>query len=242
MQVFTCVHSRGLCLQYRSGLISWDVEETIHCALLDEPLFAAGGGARHSMSPISTLAWHLDLDSGSAAQGSRLTTPQCRSIENSGSQVYSGAKAMANTSRKQAPRSIGPYEIKAIISWTAIKLRLPAFMRINPIFHVSQVRLGNSSPLFTVLPYLTPCQVSHLRYLFLCLELVKTLSLFPVLESALGSLSMYWPPGTCDTLPTRCLLKLWLPCWEGVCSTLIEVFWGFFSCMSWFHIIKLNLH
>lgn len=65
---------------------------------------------------------------------------------------------------------------------------------------------------------------------------------FPVLESALGSLSMYWPSGTCDTLPTRCLLKLWLPCWEGVCSTLIEVFWGFFSCMSWFHIIKLNLH
>lgn len=58
MQLFTCVHSRGLCLQYRSGLISWDVEETIHCALLDEPLFAAGGGARHSMSPISTLAWH----------------------------------------------------------------------------------------------------------------------------------------------------------------------------------------
>lgn len=95
---------------------------------------------------------------------------------------------MANTSRKQAPRSIGPYEIKAIISRTAIKLRLPAFMHINPIFHGELQPSVHSFAIFDPLPSIPP---SVFILVFKQIELVKTLSLFPVLESALGSSSMY---------------------------------------------------
>jgi transposase InsO family protein len=76
-------------------------------------------------------------------------------------------RSLATGSRKLLPRWVGPYPVERMVGPAAVRLQLPADMRIHPTFHVSLVRPYrgatdtppeepgpvawlNSSPLFTV--------------------------------------------------------------------------------------------
>lgn len=66
-----------------------------------------------------------------------------------GQKVWLAAKdiPLRASSRKLSPRYIGPYSVDRVLSPTAVKLRLPAALRVHPVFHVSQVKPVVSSRL-----------------------------------------------------------------------------------------------
>lgn len=67
-----------------------------------------------------------------------------------GQKVWLSSKniPLKTKSKKLSPRSAGPFVIDSIINPTAIKLRLPAAMRVHPVFHVSQLKPVSSSQLY----------------------------------------------------------------------------------------------
>lgn len=66
-----------------------------------------------------------------------------------GQQVWLSSKdlPLQTESRKLAPRYIGPYPIDKIINPSAVRLRLPASLRVHPVFHVSLLKPVTESPL-----------------------------------------------------------------------------------------------
>ena len=56
------------------------------------------------------------------------------------------------TAKKLASRFVGPFVIQRVLSPTAVSLRLPASMRVHPVFHVSRVKPVSHSPLMPPAP------------------------------------------------------------------------------------------
>ena len=71
-----------------------------------------------------------------------------------GQPVYLSAKNLPvpGTSKKLAPRFIGPYPVEAVINPVTVRLTLPSHFRIHPTFHVSQIKPVSSCPLSVPTP------------------------------------------------------------------------------------------
>uniref|UniRef100_A0A3B3ICH7 Gypsy retrotransposon integrase-like protein 1 n=1 Tax=Oryzias latipes TaxID=8090 RepID=A0A3B3ICH7_ORYLA len=66
-----------------------------------------------------------------------------------GQKVWLSSKniQLRTDSRKLSPRYLGPFEVLAVINPSAVKLRLPASMKVHPVFHVSHLKPVCSSAL-----------------------------------------------------------------------------------------------
>ncbi|XP_057673991.1 uncharacterized protein LOC130904907 isoform X1 [Corythoichthys intestinalis] len=63
------------------------------------------------------------------------------------------------SSKKLAPRYVGPFPIDSVLSPTAVRLKLPAAMKqVHPVFHVSKIKPVSSSPLMPSAPAPPPPQ------------------------------------------------------------------------------------
>ena len=71
-----------------------------------------------------------------------------------GQPVFLSAKNLPvpGTSKKLAPRFIGPYPIESVMNPVTVRLTLPPHFRIHPVFHVSQIKPVTSSPLSAPAP------------------------------------------------------------------------------------------
>uniref|UniRef100_A0A8C6LN61 Gypsy retrotransposon integrase-like protein 1 n=1 Tax=Nothobranchius furzeri TaxID=105023 RepID=A0A8C6LN61_NOTFU len=63
------------------------------------------------------------------------------------------------TSRKFAPRYLGPFKVAAVPSPVTVHLDLPQLLKVHPMFHVSLVKPMVSSPLCPVPALLPPAQL-----------------------------------------------------------------------------------
>ena len=83
----------------------------------------------------------------SVSQANRHRTPA--PVYTVGQQVMLRAKniPLPGTSKKLAPRFIGPFKVAKIINPCAVRLTLPASMRVCPTFHVSQIKPVETCPL-----------------------------------------------------------------------------------------------
>ncbi|XP_057711356.1 uncharacterized protein LOC130928649 [Corythoichthys intestinalis] len=64
------------------------------------------------------------------------------------------------SSKKLAPRYVGPFPIDSVLSPTAVRLKLPAAMKqVHPVFHVSKIKPVSSSPLMPSAPAPPPPQL-----------------------------------------------------------------------------------
>ena len=54
--------------------------------------------------------------------------------------------------KKFAPRFVGPYSVETVVNPAAVRLTLPASLKIHPVFHVSQVKPVSNSVLSAPLP------------------------------------------------------------------------------------------
>ncbi len=56
------------------------------------------------------------------------------------------------SSRKLAPRFVGPYPVSKVIGPSSVRLRLPRSLRVHPTFHVSRVKPVKDSPMVPAAP------------------------------------------------------------------------------------------
>ena len=82
-------------------------------------------------------------------------------VYQAGQRVYlsSSDLPLQVASKKLAPRFIGPFEIDSVLSPAAVRLKLPASMRVHPVFHVSKIKPVSSSPLMPSAPAPPPPQM-----------------------------------------------------------------------------------
>ena len=82
--------------------------------------------------------------SSRAANRRRVPAPEYRP----GQMVYLKAKNLPvpGTSKKLAPRFVGPFPIDCLVNPVSVKLSLPPSMHVHPVFHVSQIKPALESP------------------------------------------------------------------------------------------------